>query len=249
MFLITATPRTGKSTLIKKLVDEIGRDNLCGFFTEEILENGERVGFKIKEISGKEFVLAHVDFKSDYKVSKYHVDLKTFEKFVVSFFSKIDVNKVLVIDEIGPMQALSPVFRKQITRLFNLPVAIFGTIFLGSHTWLDEIKKSDKIDLINITVDNRDFIASSILRKIKDSVYSYRVINSELNKKEVKSEGYVKLVKEAIKNKNNEVIIKTEHGIRKIKEHPVLGISCTCDFYKKANTCSHIMAYKKTKFK
>ena len=55
--LITAPPRTGKSTLIKKVIDEIGEENFCGFFTQEMRENGERVGFKVKEIGGDEFVL------------------------------------------------------------------------------------------------------------------------------------------------------------------------------------------------
>ncbi len=44
--LITGPPRSGKSTLIEKLVRRIGRP-ATGFFTREIREGGKRVGFSI----------------------------------------------------------------------------------------------------------------------------------------------------------------------------------------------------------
>ncbi len=45
MILLTALPRTGKSTAIKKIVNMLGKDNCGGFYTEEIREDGERVLF------------------------------------------------------------------------------------------------------------------------------------------------------------------------------------------------------------
>lgn len=245
MLLITAPPRTGKSTLIKKVIDNIGEENFQGFFTEEIRENGERVGFKIKEINGKEVILAHVNIKSNYKISRYYVDLESFESFISDFFSKIDNNKILLIDEIGPMQALSPLFLKSITKLFNTPVTILGTISFDSHDRIDEIKKSDKIELVNLTIENRDSIMLEISEKIKNIQEHYRSIDKELKRKEIKSNNYVELFQNINKNEKGEIIIKSEHATRIIKSHPVLGISCTCDVYKKANTCSHIMAYQK----
>ena len=38
------------------------------------------------------------------------------------------------------------------------------------------------------------------------------------------------------------VNMESEHSTRIIKYSKEDGYSCTCDFYKKANTCSHIMA-------
>ena len=52
MILLTALPRTGKSTAIKKIVNMLGNDNCGGFYTEEIREDGERVNeCDIKKIS------------------------------------------------------------------------------------------------------------------------------------------------------------------------------------------------------
>ena len=56
MILLTALPRTGKSTAIKKIVNMLGKDNCGGFYTEEIRDDGERVGFRICTLSGKLFL-------------------------------------------------------------------------------------------------------------------------------------------------------------------------------------------------
>ena len=243
--LVTAPPRTGKSTLIKKIVEQMGEQNFCGFFTEEILKEGERVGFKVKELNGVELVFAHVDIVSSYKISKYNVDIEGFEKFVAGFFQKISRDKILVIDEIGPMQVLSPLFREKITKLFNTPVAMLGTVFLDQHAWLDKVKRSDKIDLVNLTTQNRNTIVQPIVEKISTIQKHYSDISEELKRKEVKSDSYVKLFDN--QNEHNKTSIKTEHGVRQITYDSVLGFSCSCDFYKKANTCSHIIACQKAR--
>lgn len=53
MLLLTALPRTGKSTAIKKIVNMLGPNNCGGFYTEEIRENDDRVGFRIKLLMEK----------------------------------------------------------------------------------------------------------------------------------------------------------------------------------------------------
>lgn len=247
IILLTAPPRTGKSTLIKKIIQTLGEKNLCGFFTEEIHRDGERVGFKIKELNGDEFVFSHVDIVSDYKISRYNVDLEKFENFIDNVFSKIDNDKILIIDEIGPMQCLSSIFKKKITELFNRPTVVLGTVFYQNFEWIDDIKKSDKVELIELNLENRDCIASEIVDKLKEISNHYNDIKETLAKKEIKSKNYYNLFNDAKFSKDNKIKIKTEHGIREIFDDPILGIKCTCDFYKIANTCSHIMAYQNSK--
>ena len=44
--LVTGLPGTGKTTLIRKILDTLpSRVSVSGFFTAEIRESGERVGF------------------------------------------------------------------------------------------------------------------------------------------------------------------------------------------------------------
>ena len=79
MILLTALPRTGKSTAIHKIIQMLGIKNCGGFYTEEIRENDKRVGFRIKTLSGKTGILSHVNIESKYRISRYGVDLATFE--------------------------------------------------------------------------------------------------------------------------------------------------------------------------
>ena len=79
--VISGRPGIGKTTLIKKLTAQITIPK-CGFYTEEILENGTRVGFKVVSLdSRKEVVLAHVDFRNLHKVGKYKVKIEDFDSF------------------------------------------------------------------------------------------------------------------------------------------------------------------------
>ena len=80
MYVLTAPPKTGKSTAIKKIINMLGAKNCCGFYTKEIIEDGKRVGFKIVTLSGKEGILAHVSYDGEYRIGKYGVNLEEFEK-------------------------------------------------------------------------------------------------------------------------------------------------------------------------
>ncbi len=51
--LLTGRPGCGKTTLIKRVVNELAVP-AGGFYTEEIRERGERVGFKIITLDGQE---------------------------------------------------------------------------------------------------------------------------------------------------------------------------------------------------
>jgi nucleoside-triphosphatase THEP1 len=101
--LITGYPRTGKTTLIMKFLDQTTK-NCSGFYTEEIRNNQRiRVGFKVVAISSEEEgILAHVDERSSYRVGKYNVNIKDFEEIALPEMEK--ESEIVIIDEIGKMQ-------------------------------------------------------------------------------------------------------------------------------------------------
>src|SRR4029450_7418780 len=57
--LLTGRPGCGKTTLVKRIVNEVVLP-AGGFYTVEIREGRERVGFKIITLDDQEAVLAHV---------------------------------------------------------------------------------------------------------------------------------------------------------------------------------------------
>lgn len=236
MILLTALPRTGKTTAIHKIIQMLGIKNCGGFYTEEIRENGERVGFRIKTLSGKEGLLSHVNIESKYRISRYGVDLATFEDICLEELQKAINNeniKYIIIDEIGPMQLFSEEYKKLLLELLKSKKQVIGTIFMNSYEWLDDFKKQDGIELVEVTLDNRDELPLKIVESVtKNDEPMQRKIN-----KAIRYSGE----RERFILFDDKIEIHSEHGIRTIKI--VSGnYVCDCDFYKENGTCSHIMA-------
>ena len=236
MILLTAQPRTGKSTAIIKIVNMLGRDNCGGFYTEEIRENGERVGFRLCTLSGKTGLLSHINIESNYKISRYGIDIKTFEELCINELKEAISNdrvKYIVIDEIGPMELFSNKFKDLLIQLLDCNKPIIGTIFMNSYEWLDDFKKKENVNIIEITLENRNELPLQIVGMLsKDDLDMQRKIEKakkyslELNRFEVF---------------DDKIVVHSLHGNRTVKIEDG-EYSCDCDFYQTNNTCSHIMA-------
>ena len=102
--LLTGRPGCGKTTLIKRVVNELAL-SAGGFYTEEIRQGGQRVGFKIITLDGEETVLAHVDFNTKQRVGKYEIDRHALESIgIEAICIAVQARQLVVIDEIGPME-------------------------------------------------------------------------------------------------------------------------------------------------
>jgi nucleoside-triphosphatase len=122
--LLTGRPGCGKTTLSKRVVNNLPRP-AGGFYTQEIRDGGTRAGFKIVTLDGEEVVFAHVDLKTPDRVGKYGLDLSALERIGVGAVRQaIRARRLVVIDEIGPMSE----------------VPLFAAIFARSLTYTDAIK-------------------------------------------------------------------------------------------------------------
>ena len=95
--LLTGPPRSGKSTLIEAVVARI-KEPITGFFTREMREAGERVGFSINTLKGREGILAHKGMRSRYRVGRYGVNLKDIEDTAVPAMIPSMHAEIVVID-------------------------------------------------------------------------------------------------------------------------------------------------------
>lgn len=240
--LITAKPRTGKSTLIKKIISEVGYDKCGGFYTEEIRKDGERIGFMIKSLDGNQGILASVDTESDIRVSRYGVDIATFESICLpSIKTALRDKEIIIIDEIGPMQMYSEKYKNLLLEILTSNKILIGTIFYDSYDWIDDFKKNKELELIELTFQNRDSISKDIIEKALKDI---NMEDKEMIRKIRKANKYCNET-ERFKITNFTVEIKSEHDTRTINYNNESGCSCTCDFYKERGTCSHIMAIEK----
>ena len=172
-FLLTGHPGVGKTTMIRKLIDKL-KFEAGGFYTEEIREENKRQGFAIVTLSGIKGVLAHRSFKSRYKVGDYGVGVYTLNRIGVKEIQGcLMEKKIIVIDEIGKMELLSPQFQDAVEKALNADNPVLGTITLACHPFAQKLKNRTDIKIYEVTKENRDEIYTSLakeLRKVKKSM-------------------------------------------------------------------------------
>jgi len=166
--LITGLPGVGKTTLIKKIFEELKDLHPVGFYTEEIREEGVRKGFELISLDGRRGLLSHKNIKSRNRVGKYKVDVKSFDEFLDSIPFLHPSTHLIIIDEIGKMECFSDKFKKILMDILDSEKWVIAAIALKGSELIAEVKKREDIKLFEIMKNNRDSLLSEILKEFKD---------------------------------------------------------------------------------
>ena len=161
---LTGAPSIGKTTAIKKLISMLP----CpanGFFTEEERIDSKRVGFVLHTLDGKSGYLAHQDIKSDYHIRRYGVSIENIETIAIPAIAPVG-NQVIILDEIGKMECFSEKFIEAAQKALDSPNIVVGTITLGGSEYIHQVKARDDIEIIEITLANRDQVPQILLERV-----------------------------------------------------------------------------------
>jgi nucleoside-triphosphatase len=163
---LTGAPSSGKTTVIKKVIE--GLDHPAnGFYTEEERIEGRRVGFMMKALDGRTGYLAHQDIKSDFHIRRYGISIENIETIAALSITPLNRN-IIILDEIGKMECFSAVFKIAAIKALDSPNIVLGTITFGGDEFILGIKKRDNIEIIEVTPGNRDSLPEILLRKVSD---------------------------------------------------------------------------------
>lgn len=162
---LTGAPSSGKTTVIKKVIQNLPFP--CnGFYTEEERSNeGTRRGFVLHTLDGKKGYLAHEDIISEFHIRRYGVSVENIENIAIPSIRPID-NQMIILDEIGKMECFSPKFIEAVKLALDSPNIVLGTITLGGTDSIQEIKKREDIKIIEVTLENRDYLPQIIIQDI-----------------------------------------------------------------------------------
>lgn len=164
---MTGRPGVGKTTLIERVVAMLDIP-YGGFVTKEVRSKGQRVGFRLRTFMDEEVLIAHINFAKNFRVGRYGVDLSAIEGVGIKAINHaVALRKLLIIDEIGRMELLSPMFCDMIKEVVVDRYPLLATITTSSHPVADWIKQSSGMKMHTVTRDNRNSLPLTVLEEIR----------------------------------------------------------------------------------
>ncbi len=166
--LITGKPRTGKTTLIQRVL-EMHRPDCGGFFTEELRRGGERVGFVVKTTEGEEALLAEKGGASGpHRLGKYGIHVDNLEAVGVKAVERALREKdFILIDEIGKMELFSSRFQDVVRKSLDSGKTVIGVIHQADWPFLNAIRKRPDVLLLEVNGQNNEQVFRQIEEQLK----------------------------------------------------------------------------------
>jgi nucleoside-triphosphatase len=166
LLLVTGTPGIGKTTVIRKVVEQLRPLPMSGFYTEETRDGARRTGFRVVTLDGDRGPLASVGKGGGPHVGRYTVDVEGFEEAALSSLELRAEVALYVIDEIGKMEGYSDRFIEATRRLLESDVPILASVALRGAGVIEEVKSHPRAELIHVTLENRDDLPTKIASRL-----------------------------------------------------------------------------------
>lgn len=167
VWVITGPPGVGKSTAVSRVILRLKSAGIIvgGCTTSEKRDSGVRVGFGIRDLTdGATGELASAKSRLGPKVGRYRVNLRDLAEIGAKGLLKAAANsELIVIDEVGPMELVSPEFRRGVAAC----LASGKPMLVVLHERLDD----DLLNMIrekakeshSLTVENREEVVEHLV--------------------------------------------------------------------------------------
>jgi nucleoside-triphosphatase len=160
IWLVSGPPGVGKSTLVSKVILRLKSAGVIvgGCTTFERRSKGTRVGFEVLDLSsGRKGELASLDSKLGPRVGRYRVNLTDLAAIgATGLNTAASSSELIVIDEVGPMELVSPEFRRGVKKCIESGKPILAVVHERlEDDLLSELRTRAEL-VIELSVENRD---------------------------------------------------------------------------------------------
>jgi nucleoside-triphosphatase len=150
----------GKSTLVSRVVLRLKSAGVIvgGCTTAERKAGGMRVGFEVRDLTtGRTGELASTSSKFGPRVGRYRVNLTDLGKIgAAGVEAAATSSELIVIDEVGPMELVSPEFRRGVKRCIDSGKPMLAVVHERLDDDLLNELRSKAAALFPLSVENRD---------------------------------------------------------------------------------------------
>jgi nucleoside-triphosphatase len=166
IWLITGPPGVGKSTAVSRVILRLKSAGVIvgGCTTAEQRSGGTRVGFEVRDLtSGRSGELASVASRFGPRVGRYRVNLTDLARVgAAGLEAAASSSEAIVIDEVGPMELVSPEFRRAVRRCMESGKPILAVVHERLEDDLLTDLRSKATATFTLSLETRDRMADEI---------------------------------------------------------------------------------------
>jgi nucleoside-triphosphatase len=166
IWLVTGAPGVGKSTAVSKIILRLKSAGIIvgGCSTSERKSGGARVGFEVKDLTtGRSGELASVGSRLGPKVGRYRVNLTDLARVgAAGLEAAADTSELIVVDEVGPMELVSPEFRRALRKCIDSGKPILAVVHERLEDDLLNELRQKATATFAMTVETRDAVAEEL---------------------------------------------------------------------------------------
>jgi len=139
---------------------------MSGFWTEEVLKDGARSGFRGVTLDGRSFRLAQIGLASPYRVGPYGIDVEGLESVGVPSLTPGPGIDLVVLDEVGKMESFSEAFQKAVERLLEGSTPVLGSVAVLGVGFPKRVRQDRRVEVLRMSRDSRAAVVGEVLRRL-----------------------------------------------------------------------------------
>ena len=174
IWLITGSPGVGKSTVVSKVMMKLKSAGVIvgGCTTVEKRTGGTRTGFEVRDLSsGRTGELASIASKIGPRVGRYRVNLDDLANIAgAGLVAASSSSELIIVDEVGPMELVSPEFRKGVRACLDSAKPILAVVHERLEDDLLRELREKATAVITLTIENRDGAADELAEALLKAV-------------------------------------------------------------------------------